>query len=804
MENPKLVAASAIALAVTLVAIFSMRPWARRLGLVDKPDARKRHRGRIPLIGGLCFFLGTLVGLTYLGYLDRFVMSLMAGGALLVAAGVVDDVKDTSVRSRLLIEAAAAAMVIVVSGFYIDHLGDLLGIQGFRLGLIGIPVTVIAVIGLINAFNMLDGIDGLAAAMAMVSIAAVLLYDTAGLSAPGVLLLLQVLFAALVPYLCVNLGWPDGRKIFMGDAGSTLIGFVLAWSLIYVSHRSVGRMAPVDVLWCVAVPVMDTLAVMHRRIRLGRSPFKPDRQHLHHLLVDAGCPPRMALVAIVSAAAVLVMLGYVLRGAPETVSAALFVAVLAAYMLGLPALLAWLAKPKWWRSPSAGPSMPWTSVASDRKLALERIAAVPAHAMIDEGAGQDFAAAGAVAAAAAAAPSTVKTLCVLAAAPDAVKMAPIAQKLSHDERFDSTVCITATPHHGTEQVLRLFDLQADVQLEAGSGEDLEEAAFAALGGMKRVLNEIQPDVVLVPEDASTTLATALAAYYRHIPVVSIDTGHPDLPSGHLHDAASRKIIHTLASLHVTQSEHAERDLLSEGIPADRVLVTGDTAVGTLHAALERLRRDMVLNQDLARRFPFLRAGSPLLLVACRGCMTENAAAIAGALRRVAPWHPEIDIACPTELIRRSLDSTEAPLSIFNNVHPIDPQDYLAWVYLLNAAHLIVADAETQAEAAALGKPVLVVQGGAQHPVDVIERANVKAVGPNPTTMADRILTLLGEHQAYEAMSLEAEDWSGEDVACERIVEALAGLCPTKAASAIPTRVAGPLINPGLQGIREAL
>jgi undecaprenyl-phosphate alpha-N-acetylglucosaminyl 1-phosphatetransferase/UDP-N-acetylglucosamine 2-epimerase len=799
MENPKLVAASAIALAVTLVAIFSMRPWARRLGLVDKPDARKRHRGRIPLIGGLCFFLGTLVGLTYLGYLDRFVMSLVAGGALLVAAGVVDDVKDTSVRSRLLIEAAAAAMVIVVSGFYIDHLGDLLGIQGFRLGLIGIPVTVIAVIGLINAFNMLDGIDGLAAAMAMVSIAAVLLYDTAGLSEPGVLLLLQILFAALVPYLFVNLGWPDGRKIFMGDAGSTLIGFVLAWSLVYVSHRSVGRMEPVDVLWCVALPVMDTLAVMHRRIRLGRSPFKPDRQHLHHLLVDAGCPPRMALLVIVSAAGALVMLGYALRNVPETVSAALFVAVLAAYMLWLPALLAWLRSLKWGRSPSAGPLMPWSSVASDRKLALERFTAVPSCALVDEVSEVGFPAGTPTVEAS----SAVKTLCVLAAAPDAVKMAPIAQALSHDERFDSTVCVTASPRHDAEQVLRLFDLQPDVQLEAGSGEDPAEAAFAALGGMKRVLNEVQPDLVLVPEDASTTLATALAAYYRHIPVVSIDTGHPDTPASHLHDDASRKIIHTLASLHIIQSEHAERDLLSEGIPADRVLMTGDTAVDTLHTALERLRRDTVLSQDMARRFPFLRAGSPLFLVACRGSMAENAGAIAGALRRVAPWHPEIDIACPTELIRRSLDSTEAPLSIFNNVHPIDPQDYLAWVYLLNAAHLIVADNETQAEAAALGKPVLVVQGGT-YPIDVIDRINVKAVGPNPTTMADRILTLLGEQQAYEAMCLESEDWSGEDAACQRIVEALAGLCPTKNASATLTRGPGPLINPGLEGIRGVL
>src|SRR5262245_13975742 len=116
MRDPKLVAAAAIALAVTLFAIFSMRPWARRIGLVDKPDGRKRHRGHVPLIGGLCFFVGTLVGLSYLGYMDRFVTSLMVGSALIVVTGALDDASDLSVASRLLIEACAVGLVIAMSG----------------------------------------------------------------------------------------------------------------------------------------------------------------------------------------------------------------------------------------------------------------------------------------------------------------------------------------------------------------------------------------------------------------------------------------------------------------------------------------------------------------------------------------------------------------------------------------------------------------------------------------------------------------------------------------------------------------
>jgi undecaprenyl-phosphate alpha-N-acetylglucosaminyl 1-phosphatetransferase len=262
MDDAKLVAASAIALAVTLFSIFSMRPIARRLGLVDRPDARKRHRGRVPLIGGLCFFFGTIAGLLYLGYIDRFVASLLVPCALIVMTGLVDDIHDLSVRSRLVIQSCAAGLVIAASGVYLDHTGQLFGSHGFDLGALGIPITIVAIIGLINAFNMLDGIDGLAASLAMVSIGSIMLFSGAGLPTLGVMLLLQVLFASLIPYLFVNLGWPDGRKIFMGDAGSTLIGFLLGWSLIFLSHKGVQRIAPVDALWCVALPVMDTLAVM--------------------------------------------------------------------------------------------------------------------------------------------------------------------------------------------------------------------------------------------------------------------------------------------------------------------------------------------------------------------------------------------------------------------------------------------------------------------------------------------------------------------------------------------------------------
>lgn len=809
MDDPKLVAASAIALAVTLFAIFSMRPVARRLGLVDKPDERKRHRGRIPLIGGLCFFLGTLVGLSYLGYVDSFVMNLMAGSVLIVAVGVVDDVAHLSVRTRLMIEACIVGWIIATSGVHIDFLAQLSGSHELRLGLLGIPVTIIAIIGLVNAFNMLDGIDGLAAAVAMTSIAAILLFAGAGLPAPGALLLLQLLFAALVPYIFVNLGWPDGRKIFMGDAGSKLIGFLLAWSLIFLSDQRVGRLAPVDVLWCVALPVMDTLAVMYRRFRLGRSPFKSDRQHLHHLLIDAGCSPHATLLAMVGACGMLALLGYALRGAHDVLSVVVFLGTLAAYVLWLPRLLAKLRNLLPLNPAGAEDPMPIAEAAGfmasrkweDREGAPEKAPRATEGGDRHAGSSTSFPPGRE--------PSTpVKALCMLAASPDAIKIAPIARQISHDQRFDSTVCIAAVPEYEAEQVLHLFDIRPDMVLDAPvSGEDPSAITQASLGQMRRVLDEVRPDVVLVPENGSATLATTLAAYHQDIPVVCIGTYSQAVdPAASLQDDANRKIVRALASLHMIPSGDADRDGTIEGIPVERILVTGNTSVDTLHTALERLQRDSVLKRRLAQRFSFLRPDSPLLLLAIRGPGVGVAASEAAecALRDIAVQHPEMDIVYPADPARTPMRGSRSASEECQNVHPIGAMDYLAWVYLLDMAYLILADEDMRVEAAALGKPVLLIQGSDISDADTAAYPNVAKAGSGRLEIVARISSLLNGSRAYDAMRQASSQPAGSD-SYQPMLEALANLCsaPMAPADHPPPGVDLP-VDVGMQGARGAL
>ncbi len=805
MRDPKLVAASAIALAVTLFAIFAMRPWARKIGLVDRPNARKQHRGSIPLIGGLCFFLGTLVGLSYLGYMDGFVTSLLAGGVMIVAAGALDDASNLSVSSRLLVEAGAAGLVIFMSGFYVHDLGEIIGTRHIDIGLFGIPFTIIAVIGLINAFNMMDGIDGLAASMAMVCIGAILLFDESPWSVPGVMLMLQVLFAALIPYLFVNLGWPDGRKVFMGDAGSTLIGFILAWSLIYMSHTKVGRLNPPDVLWCVALPVMDTLAVMYRRLRAGGSPFRADRQHLHHLLCDTGMPPRLVLLSMVAIAGLLVLLGWSLRNVPQSLGFAAFMLVLALHVWWVPKVLMGL-RGRWPRSaPRPLPVPPLARTPTNHGITFvaglarfddhdeDRLVPPPTRAGMslpnlqhalraasDTDVGIDVGP-----------QPPLRALCVLSDSPDALRMAPIAQQLAGDDRFHTTVCVATGSDGDSAQVLELFDLAADVEVAMTSaGDDAAQITSSVLGGMKRVMTQVRPDLVVVPGDAPATLAATLAAHYHHVPVVCIDGGLASSAAPRAAEDPGRRIARALASLHVASGQSAGRQLVAEGVPANRVLVTHNAAPEALRAALERLHPETGIGRDLAQRFAGLRDGHPLVLMLGDELSESQTLLMCGALHRLASKRDDIDVVCAVGPL--FLDAGPP------NLHRIEASDYLDALFLLGRARLALVGPSMQAEALALDVPLLALEQP-----DAELRARMHPLEHDADAITAQVLRLLDDVHVPMPRAVEDETGYGDTEpggADTRVADALAGLRP--AAHAIPalSRDAG---SPNHVAIRNA-
>ena len=299
----------AVTLFITVFAIAALRKFSERLGLIDRPNARKQHIGSVPLIGGLAIFIGLSVGAMVYGHFGHFSQMLLGTAAVLALLGALDDRNDLSVRSRLLVQAVAILVMICSTGIYVHRLGHVLGFE-LELGWFGIPLTVIAVIGLLNAFNMMDGIDGLAGGLGLMSIGSILLFNSQVSRTPleGVLVIVTLLAVAMLPFMLANLGL-FGRKIFMGDAGSMVLGYLLAWTLIQLSQGSTPTLSSSDVLWCVALPVFDTFAVMYRRIREGKSPFKPDRGHIHHILMRAGLGSRSTLLALLVLAGGLILLG---------------------------------------------------------------------------------------------------------------------------------------------------------------------------------------------------------------------------------------------------------------------------------------------------------------------------------------------------------------------------------------------------------------------------------------------------------------------------------------------------------------
>lgn len=281
------------------VALFVARTAAVKVGLVDKPNMRKNHQGHIPLVGGVSIYMALWV--LYVlqpGWLPGFSLYMVCATTLLII-GVLDDRFDLPVLPRIGFQALVAGLMMH-AGFYLTTLGNVLFGYELFLGSLCYIVTLFAVWGAINAFNMIDGIDGLLGGLSFVTLGAlVVVFHLGGNSDLARWSL--CLLAATLPYTLLNTGVFLGKKfkVFMGDAGSTLIGFSVIWLLILATQGENSVMRPVTALWLIAVPLMDMAAVMIRRLSRGSNPFKPDREHLHHLLVRAGLTSRQTLAAII-------------------------------------------------------------------------------------------------------------------------------------------------------------------------------------------------------------------------------------------------------------------------------------------------------------------------------------------------------------------------------------------------------------------------------------------------------------------------------------------------------------------------
>ncbi len=284
---------AAFSLAVVALLTPLTLPLARRWGLLDCPGGRKQHDCPIPVTGGAVILLAVVAGFfLFEPNWNLRVAGFLAGAVMLVVVGQLDDKYDLRWTLRIGAQAVTALLLYWLAGVKAHNLQDIFGFGAANIGLLSLPLTVFAVVGIINALNMADGVDGLAGTLALVSL---LLFTSFALYAGDTDLAVRLLSlaAAVVGFLIWNtrLPWQPRARVFLGNGGSMLLGFIIAWAALRLTQNPAHPVSPVLAPFTLALPLIDCLVLMVRRYRRGASPFKADRNHMHHLLLDAGYRP---------------------------------------------------------------------------------------------------------------------------------------------------------------------------------------------------------------------------------------------------------------------------------------------------------------------------------------------------------------------------------------------------------------------------------------------------------------------------------------------------------------------------------
>ena len=380
-----------------------------------------------------------------------------------------------------------------------------------------------------------------------------------------------------------------------------------------------------------------------------------------------------------------------------------------------------------------------------------------------------------------------KIMLVFGTRPEAIKMAPLVKEFQkHPDTFQTIVCVTGQHREMLDQVLNIFDIRPDFDLNImKQGQDLYDVTARVLTGMRDVLREAQPDVVLVHGDTTTSTAAALAAFYQQIPVGHVEAGlrtHNILSPWP--EEMNRQITGRIASYHFAPTALSRQNLLQENVDDANITVTGNTVIDALYWVVDRIKNDRSLDAELEKVLRHagydvnrLADGRPLVLIT--GHRRENFGDgfinMCTAIKQLTERYPNVDFVYPMHLnpnVRRPIHEVFGDdLSNHGNMHFIEPLEYLSFVYLMEKSTIVLTDSGgIQEEAPGLGKPVLVMRDTTERP-EALEAGTVKLVGTDREKIFNEVSTLLDDAAAYARMS-QAVNPYGDGLACSRIVERL--------------------------------
>lgn len=368
-----------------------------------------------------------------------------------------------------------------------------------------------------------------------------------------------------------------------------------------------------------------------------------------------------------------------------------------------------------------------------------------------------------------------KVLVVFGTRPEAIKMAPLVQALKKDDNFNSKLCVTAQHREMLDQVLNIFELTPDFDLNLmETDQTLSEINSKILTEIKPVFKSFKPDIVLVHGDTATTFATSLAAYYEKITVAHVEAG---LRTGNMYspwpEEGNRKLTGAIASLHFAPTEIAKQNLIKENIDPRKIVVTGNTVIDALYDAVKKLENNDELRSSIESQFNFLKGDERVVLITGhrRESFGDGFNRICNAIADVANAFPEVKFVYPVHLNPNVREPVKKYLANLCNVFIIEPLQYLPFVYLMNRSYILLTDSGgIQEEAPSLGKPVLLMRDTSERP-EAIDAGTVKMVGTDKELIIKELNALLSDKTVYEKMSFSHNPY-GDGKACERIIKAL--------------------------------
>ena len=726
----QLLARVLISLVAALVMSFAATPLvktlATKVGAVDVPrDNRRMHDHPIPRMGGLAIFLGFILSVLLFADINKQVRGVLLGSVIIVIIGVVDDIVSLKWWIKLGGQFVAA-IVTVLHGVVIEVLSNpnlLSHAQYLNLGWMSVPITILWIVAITNSVNLIDGLDGLAVGVSGIS--SVTMLVIALLVAEGnVAIIMAALAGACIGFIPYN---HNPAKIFAGDTGALLLGFVLSTMSVtgfFKVYAIISFAVPFLVL---ALPFFDTTFAFLRRILKGQNPMKPDRGHIHHKLIDMGLSQKQAVAILYCVSTVFGLAAVVLTTSGVVKALIVFAAFVVAGVIG---------------------GFAYKSMHREHQHR---------STMYDKEHGS-LKASG----------DKIRVMSVFGTRPEAIKMAPLVLELAKREEIESICCVTAQHREMLDSVLNVFELRPDYDLDIMEAQQtLSSITSKTILGLEKVFKEAKPDIVLVHGDTTTTFSAALAAFYAGISVGHVEAGLRTFDKfSPFPEEMNRRLTGDIADLNFCPTAGNRSNLQAEGIKTG-VFVTGNTVIDAMKYTV---RDNFTSSVPEIRSLP---ADKKIITLTChrRENYGEPMHSIFRAVKRIAQENSDVIFVYPVHLSPAVRDAAQQELGGVDNIRLIDPIDAVEMHNLIARSYMVMTDSGgLQEEAPAMGKPVLVLRRETERP-EAVAAGTAKLAGVDEEQICNMATELLTSEHEYKKMA-EAANPYGDGKACGRIADAI--------------------------------